>query len=73
MTGNGLNPAIKNQWFSHIETSQLICFANQLPGFYMMEILVVNVVYVVVVYGLVYGLIYGLEVVVYGFNGAFSK
>ena len=26
----------------HIETSQLICYANQLPGFYMMGTLAVN-------------------------------
>ena len=32
----------KDQYFHHTETSQLICIANQLTGFYMMEWLVVH-------------------------------
>ena len=31
-----------DQCFNHIETSQLICFANQLTGFYMMRTLIVK-------------------------------
>ena len=34
--------AFNNQWPTHKETSQMICRANQLAGFYMREILVVN-------------------------------
>ena len=30
------------QCFPHIETSQLICKANQLTGFYMRETLAIN-------------------------------
>ena len=33
---------IKRQSWHHIETSQLICRANQLTGFYMMATLVFN-------------------------------
>ena len=33
---------IKHQSCHHIETSQFICRANQLTGFYMMAILVLN-------------------------------
>ena len=33
---------IKRQNYHHIETSQLICRANQLTGFYMMATLAVN-------------------------------
>ena len=32
----------RNQWPFHIETSQLIWSANQLPGFYMRGTLVVK-------------------------------
>ena len=34
--------AIKRQSCHHIETSQLICSANQLTGFYMMATLALN-------------------------------
>ena len=34
--------AFSNQCFYHIETRQLICRANQLPGFYMMGTLAAN-------------------------------
>ena len=34
--------SLNTQSFDHIETSQLICRANQLPGLYMMATLVLN-------------------------------
>ena len=40
-SGSTLNP-LKTYVPYHIETSQLICSANQLTGFYMMGTLVVN-------------------------------
>ena len=36
------NLPFNDQCSHHIETSQLICSANQLTGFYIMEILVVK-------------------------------
>ena len=36
------NGNINGQFSNHIETSQLICRANQLTGFYMMETLVIK-------------------------------
>ena len=34
--------SIEDQSCHHVETSQLICFANQLTGFYMMGTLIVK-------------------------------
>ena len=34
--------SIKNQFSLDIETSNLICYANQLTGFYMKETLLIN-------------------------------
>ena len=36
------NVPLTDQYFHHIETSHLICSANQMTGFYMMETLVVK-------------------------------
>ena len=36
------NVPLTDQYFHHIETSHLICSANQMTGLYMMETLVVK-------------------------------